>query len=334
MQKVIAATQNPESNRMLGDMKIETMRVLAMTGEYDLSNPSEQERLENDAESRAKVLLFLRGLGQFVGPTRPSVEFKVETFAGDKYGSELAKAFRDLQAVNYDTAVENFMTIFGDDAFLYMAGKTKTAVGGLDASTEFGNFERDNKSLFARYGQVAGFFAPTGTNFDYQVYLRQLSTGQRTKLKPSELVAEAQALVGRSIYRNAVRQAGQNPNADLQEWLRSVRGALQQRYPGYSYAPMQFNKLETQINQIRAAISDTILDGNPVAEPTRVYMEARDRALAEAQERGFTSLGGKKVADLRTWLRSVADSLLVAYPQFERIYDRVLFNEIDLDAGE
>ena len=334
MQKVQDAVQSPESNRMLGDMKIETMRVLAMTGQYDLSNEADKQRLEDDADSRARTLLMLRALGQFVGPTRPSVEFKVETYAGDVYGSELSKAFRDFQSANYDTAVETFMQVFGDDAFLYMAGKTRSTVGGLDASREFGNFERDNRSLFARYKDVAGYFAPTGSNFDYQVYLRQLATGQREKLKPSELVAEAQALVGRSIYRNVVRMAGPYPTTEQRDYLRMVRQDLQQRFPGYAYQPMVFNRLESQITQILAAVNDDILDGNPVAEATRIYMDARDQALQEALNRGFTSLGGKNVADLRAWLRNVADGIIVSYPQFERIYDRVLFNEIDLDAGE
>jgi hypothetical protein len=33
-------------------------------------------------------------------------------------------------------------------------------------------------------------------------------------------------------------------------------------------------------------------------------------------------------------LRNIADGLLAGYPEFERIYNRVLFNEIDVDAGE
>ena len=70
------------------------------------------------------------------------------------------------------------------------------------------------------------------------------------------------------------------------------------------------------------------------AEATRKYLQARTQAVTEAQARGFQGLGGKKVADLRGWLRQVADSLIAAHPEFERIYDRVLFNEIDVDAGE
>lgn len=333
-RKVFDAFSDPENNRVLGDMKIETMRALAATGNYDLAKPAEQERLENDADTRARILMVLRGLGQFVGPTRPTPEFKVETFAGDKMGAELSKAFRDFQNADYDTAVENFISTFGDDAFLYMASKTKSAVGGLDATREFGRFEQENGSLFARYGNVAGYFAPVGNNFDYQVFIRQLNTGQRKKLKPSELVQEAQALVGKSIYKNVVRSVGGNPTGDQKEYLRTVREQLYARYPGFQLAPMTFNQLTTRIEEIRMAVSDPILDNNDVAVPTRQYMAARDQALAEARNRGFQGLGGKKVADLRAWLRSVADNLVAGYPEFERIYNRVLFDEIDIDSGE
>ena len=56
-------------------------------------------------------------------------------------------------------------------------------------------------SLFNRYRDVAGYLSPVGTDFDYQVYIRQLDNGSREKLKPRELVEEAQALVGRALYR-------------------------------------------------------------------------------------------------------------------------------------
>lgn len=333
-KKVRAAVQDPENNRLLGDLKIETMRALAVNGEYDLTREDEKQRLEDDAETKARVLLMLRGLGQFTGPTRPDVDFRVETYAGDKFGAELSKAFRDFQTANYDTAVENFLSTFGEDAFLYVASKTKSTVGGLDASTEFGRFERDNGDLFARYPQVAGYFATPGTNFDYQVFLRQIQTGKRERVKPSELIDEAQALVGKSIYRNVVKQVGAYPTSDQRDFLRSVRNQLYVRYPGFQTAPMTFNKLENTITEITKAVSDPILDGNRIAEATRLYLSVRQEALGEAASRGLTTLGGKKVADLRGYLRDVAQQIMTQYPEFERIYSRVLFDEIDIDAGE
>jgi hypothetical protein len=333
-QKVIAAVQDPENNRLLGDLKIETMRALAVNGEYDLTREDEKQRLEDDAEAKAKVLLVLRGLGQFTGPTRPDVDFRVETYAGDKFGSEMSKAFRDFQTANYDTAVENFLSTFGEDAFLYMASKTKAVAGGLDASTEFGQFERDNGDLFARYPTVAGYFATPGTNFDYQVFLRQIETGKRERVKPSELIDDAQAIVGKAIYRNVVKQVGAYPSSAQREFLSSVRNKLYARYPGFQTAPMTFNKLESTISEIGKAVSDPILDSNQIAQATRLYLDVRQQVLDEAAARGLKTLGGKKVADLRGYLRDVAEQIIARYPEFERLYSRVLFDEIDIDAGE
>lgn len=334
LQKVVSAVQDPENNRLLGDLKIETMRALHATGNYDLTREDEKERLENDATSRARVLLFLRGLGQFTGPTRPNPEFKVETFAGDKMSFELSKAWYDFQKADYDNAVENFIATFGEDVFLYMASKTKAQVGGLSPTQEFGNFERENRSLFNRYGDVAGYFAPAGTNFDYQVYTRFLDSGRLERVRPSEIIEDSQALVGKSIYRNVVSKIGAFPSKEEKDFLRTVRKQLFERYPGYQTEPVVIGQTENKIQQIINAVSDPILDNNPVAIPTRQYLDARAKAMAEAEARGYRTLGGKNVSDLRAWLRNVADSIIAGYPEFERIYSRVLFNEIDVDAGE
>ena len=332
-QKIVAALSDPENNRLLGDMTIETMRVLQMNGGYDLTNPADVQRLEKDAVERARILIMLRGLGQFVGPTRPDVEFKVDTYQGDKYTAELSKAFRDMQTQNYDTAVMRFLNAFGEDALLYISGKTKSRAGGLDASTEFGDFERANLDLFARYPDVAGFFAPAGSNFDYAVYLRQLESGARVRLKPRELVEEAQSLIGRALYRTTVQAIGPNPNSEQQDYLRNVRELIKERFPGFATAAVNINEASARLAQVQEVVFSGILGDNPIAEPARIYFEQRELAIQEAESRGLTTLKGKAVADLRAWLRDIGDQLVRQYPEFERLYDRVLFNEIDLDSG-
>lgn len=332
-QKISAALSDPENNRLLGDMMIETMRVLHMNGGYDLSKPEDVQRLESDAADRARILIMLRGIGQFVGPTRPEPEFRVGTYEGDKYTAELSKAFRDMQAQNYDTAVVRFLNAFGEDALLYVSGKTKAMAGGLDATEQFGDFERANPDLFAQFGDVAGFFAPAGSNFDYAVYLRQLRTGARERIKPSDLVEEAQSLVGRALYRTTVQAIGPNPNQDQQEYLRGVRELIKQRFPGFATTAVNINEASARLDQVRQVVDSNLLEGNPIIEPARVYFRQRDLALQEAQNRGLQTLNGKAVADLRAWLRDIGDQLVRQYPEFERLYDRVLFNEIDLDSG-
>lgn len=322
---------DPDNSRLLGDLTIDVMRVLHASGDYDLANDAERERLENDAVARARVLLVLRGFGQFVGPTRPDIEFEVATKQGDKYTVELSKAFRDMQAENFDTAVERFISTFGEDVFLYTQGKTESVNGGLDASSKFGEFERDNASLFARYRDVAGYFAEVGSNFDYSVYTRQLETGARQKLKPAEFLELAQQTVARSLYRASQRAVGQNPNQNQKDGLRQIKTLLEERYPAYSKIVIDINAQEARINEVIRAASDPILDGNPVAEATRIFIKYRDEALQQLATRGIVSgdLSVKTGADIRAYLRGVADILIRQYPEFERMYDRVFYNEIE-----
>jgi hypothetical protein len=43
-------------------------------------------------------------------------------------------------------------------------------------------------------------------------------------------------------------------------------------------------------------------------------------------------LAGDKNADLRAYLRYVGEKLVDRYPDFDRMFSRELFNEIDIDA--
>lgn len=325
-----AWTADPETDRFYGDMKVDTMRALATSGKYDLETADGRDKLDKDSSSKARILLMLRALGQFTGPSRPTVEFKLDTKQGDKYAGEISKAFYEMQAENYDTAVQRFMETFGEDFFVYVAGKTKAVDGGLDATQEFGDWQVQNKGVFRRHEEVAGYFAPVGSTFDYQVYLRQLESGGRKKLTSQEVLAEAQARVGTAMYRSLVRQAGPNPNEGQQAVLRQARTFFGNKYPGFRDRPVDVGQQERRINQLFEAMTDKDLAGNPVAQGLMQYFQYRQQALAAAQARGYNSLGGKNVADLRAVLRRAGETIAFSIPEFERVWDRVLFNEVDL----
>jgi hypothetical protein len=327
-----AAFADPENDRIFGDTVIDTMRALSASGKYDLSRADERDRLENDAKSKARVLLAIRALGQFTGPTRPNIEFKVDTKQGDVYAGELAKIFRQYQTEDFDTAIPRFLDTFGEDVFLYVAGKTRATAGGLSASKEFGRWENENEGIFNSYSDVAGYFAPTGSNFDYRVYLRQIETGMLERLSPEELIKEAQSLVGRSVYRYIIRAVGPNPTEEQRSMLGVLRDELEAEFPGFAEEPLDVNKFKRQIAQLTEAANDPRLAGNPVADGLRLYLEARDEALKVVQARGGELLTGKAMNDLRGQLRQVGELIIQQFPEFERLYDRVLFNEIDLDV--
>jgi len=346
-----AAVGDPENDRFTGDMTWQVMEVLAASGEYDLSNEVDMQRLEEDAIGKARVLVMMRALGQFVGPTRPvpkliaplsdTAKKKMFDNDGEKsdpskidvYANEISKYFRELQDTNYDTAVETFSDTFGDDFMLYLAGKTKAVAGGLDASTEFGDWERDNQSFFKTFQEVAGYFAPTGSKFDYQVYLRQLESGARVKLTPQQQIEEAQRLMGTSIYRRLIRAAGPNPNDAQKDILRRERERLYEQYPGFAKAPIDVRAFDAKMNVLNEAAFDERMDENPVALAAREYLNARNYALDIAEQRGKT-LRADANSDLRDILRGEGERLAAMYPDFSRLWERLLLQEVDLDSEE
>jgi hypothetical protein len=342
-----AVVGDAENDRIFGDMTLQCMEALSMSGKYDLTKLADVQQLKDDSINKARYFLGMRAVFQFVGPTRPVPEIKVPlpeekrqqtiTVGDEKidltkidiHGAELSKYFRQLQEENYDTAVRKFMETFGDDAFLYMASKTKTTVGGLDASKEFAQWERSNSKFFDTYEEVAGYFAPVGTEFDYQVYARQIETGLRELLEPDELVAESQRLVGVALYREVVRYAGPKPSKDEKQIISDYRKDLYEQYPGFERADVNTNQTPANISVLYEAAFDSRMDNNNIAIATREYLNARDYALEIAAERGV-GLGAEANSDLQGILREEGERLVGQYPEFARLWDRLLFSEVDL----
>ena len=328
-RKVYDGMTSNEGSAVFMNTYVETMQALASTGDYDTSLPDERDRLMNDAKRKAGYLSILRGLSQFTGPAAGSLDQVVKTGELDVYASELAKAFQEMKNQDYDTSVGTFIEVFGEDAFSYLANKTKSITGGLEASEEFGVFERNNRSLFRQYKDVAGYFGPVGSEFDFSVYQRQLSEGSRVKLTPEQVLESAESTIAMSYYRTMRANFPTTLNEQQRKYVATYREALQKKYPGYAQMQFDPNRLPRQIEQLRQASSLSSLDGNKAAEGVRYYLKIRDAALAEATNRGYSSLAAKEASDLRDYLANYASAISKQYPEFARVYDRLLSQEVE-----
>lgn len=318
-----------QSGRFFPNTYAETMQALAATGKYDLSNPNDRDKLFQEAKDKARILVVLRGLSQFTGPAAGDLDIKTVTEQGDLHTSNLAAALQSLRNNDYETANLRFIEIFGEDAFVYLSNKTTSNVGGLMASKEFGVFERNNDSLFRQYKDIAGYFGPIGTTFDFEVYTRQLQTGARTRLSPEETLKASERAIGLAYYRDMKEYLGPNPNKEARDYLANYKKQIIAKYPGFgemTYDPMQTPKDIEKLFQ--AAKMDSLKD-NKTAEAVNYYEKIRNAALEEANRRGYKSLQSEKLADLHEYLNSYAETLISKYPDFARVYDRLLSREID-----
>lgn len=329
IQKIYDGITGQTNGRFFANTYAETMQALSSTGKYDLANPNDRDRLLEEARDKARILVVLRGLTQFTGPAAGDYDVTVETAVGDIHTSGLAAALQSLRNQNYDTANLRFIEIFGEDAFAYLSGKTVSEAGGLEASEQFGDFERRNDALFRQYKGVAGYFGPMGTEFDFEVYTRQLRTGKRRRLTPEEILNASQKAIGLAYYKDMKEYLGPNMNKQTRAYLADYKKKIIAKYPGFGEMEYDPTEVPRNINSLFEAAKRDDLQDNPVAKAVLEYEEIRNLALAEANKRGFQTLKSDELGDLHEYLASHADALIEQYPEFARVYDRLLSQEID-----
>jgi len=327
--KVYEGITGKTDGRFFANTYVETMQALSATGEYDLSNPNEIDRLKNDARDKARIFAVLRGVTQFTGPASGDFNMKVAAKGGDYHTVGLSTALQALRESNSDTAALRFIEIFGDNAFMYLSNKTTSEAGGLGASKEFGDFERNNEDLFRIYPDIGGFFGPAGTDFDFEVYTRQLKSGKRRRLTDDEIIDASQKVIGMAFYRDMQRYFGPKMNKDQREYLSNYKDQIIAKYPGFGKMNLDPQKTERDITSLFDAAKRDDLKDNGVAQAVNFYEQVRTAALQEANRRGFDSLKSTELGDLHEYLYGYAETLAQQSPDFAKVYDRLLSQEFE-----
>ncbi|HUR52880.1 MAG TPA: hypothetical protein VMZ71_02030 [Gemmataceae bacterium] len=327
MQKVRTSFDDPESDRTFANTVMDVSRYLVSTGEYSTSTTAEQERLSAAAIEKSRNMYRLRAFAQWFAPSAPSPQF----MAHDKNGNlvtafKLTEEFRKLQEADYDTAVQKFLEIYGEDALLFMQPKSR---GGFTPTDKLHEWVRNNPQLAERHSDVYGFFAPTDGEFNITEMDRQIATGEREALTPKEAVELANARVAGAKYRAARERVGAKPSASQKAWLRSVRDALVAEYPGYEPEKFEAGTVESKIRSLQAAAEEPAIVKTDAGQALVRYLAARDKAIAAANAKGLSGFGrAKSMRSTRTWLRGIAESLAAEHPNFLPLYERVLEREM------
>lgn len=319
--------EDPGSSREFGNMVGDVMGVLAASGKY---GPGDIDKLYNDAVPKARALYVLRGVATFGLPAAPSFDPKVDTPEGmDMSISMMANDFFEKM----DGDVGKFIDTYGEDAFMFMVGKSRSLVGGQGASKQYGEWEKGHGDLVRKYSEVAGYFGPDMEGFDYQVYNRQFRTGQREARSPEERFNDAQALVAGFKYRAKRELLPDNPSPEQRQWLRDWKDTLKEQYPGWD--PEGFvNDAPKAMRELYGAVKDPKVVDTPQGKALATYLEKRDAAMAQLAARKLTVnhdqfSQAKAAADLRSWLYQWGESLVDTYPDFNRLWDQVLAPEVD-----
>ena len=307
---------------------IDVLRARYATGEYDINTEDGLRKLKSDTKRDAQVITTLRAAQQFLGPTSPQVGIKVKAQGIDIYVDQMAKVFEKMQEENYDTAVQRFLNVFGSEMALYVGSKTQSQIPGLEASREFGEWEFENGDLLqGEFKEVAAYFAPAGSELNFDVWKRQLGQGKRVKLTDDDLIKSAQNRIGSSKYRAARKMFGGFPNDAQRMQLDAYRASLNEQYPGFPrYAQFEVGKFPNQIDKLGKLVEDPRVQGNPLTPLIREYLNTRELYLAQAGGKSFES---KKATPARMYMYNYGNRLAEQNPQFDRIWQRLLIQEVE-----
>lgn len=311
---------------------METVRALSASGDYNLDDPVSVKKLQSDAKTKAKWLTGLRALSQLLGPTAGASDFKIPTKEGDMYWGELSKEFYKLQTADYDNSVQTFLDQFGDDVGLYVSSKSRALVDGLEATSQFGDWERKHGGLISDFPDVASYLAPGGDDFSFSVWDRQLNNGSRERLTDKQMLELSDQRIGSAKYRWAKQQIGAFPTDENRALLKQYRQQLHDQYPGFPLVTeFTVGEFDNKIEQLTNLMDDPRTAGNDVADSIRTYLAAR----AYTQQSAFNQFGttnikqSKQTQSLRDALASIGEMLTVKNPEFGRIWQRLLSGEVE-----
>lgn len=333
LQKWIGA---PESDKQFNAAIGEALNAEASTGEYDLTNDKDIERLQDKAVSIARATFFWRGILQFVSPSAPQARQFVTTKKGNRVTPFLSERFWEMASQDYDGAVQRFVDDFGADALIATVPYTETSVGGkrvygIRPSKEFGEFEAKHGKLFDLYPRVAGLFGPQTAGYDFQTYERQ-ARSLRSPKSSVQRIEERNATLGQMAFARYKGKLPANPTGPQRKWLAQVKRELIESYPGFN--PDDFNPgdVKKAITDLRRAADHDSLRDSDLAQTIQQYFKYRDKVIAAAPSTGWQTAGNSR--HLREWLRTVADELGEQVPEFNAVWDQLLSTEMSDDLEE
>ena len=313
-----------------GNTYADTVQYLAQSGSYNTNDVNDVTKLYRDAKNKARIMAGMRALFQLTGPTSPKIDFRLSTANGDIIAGALSQEFYKLQSKNRDTAVQEFITTFGEDAFVYLGHKTEPTTTGIEPTKVFSDWQRSHGGLFEQYKGVAGYLAPGGDGFSFQAWNRQINKGERRRLSADEILAGAEYKIGASIYRSKRNQLGDTLTAEQRGWLSEWRVYLNKQYPGFP-VKAQFNpgELDKFVGDLRSITLDNRVQNNDTAKAISTYLDARDTAKQKLAEAGLSSFDSPRAQPLKDWLSSIAATLVQQTPEFSRVFEDKLAAEVD-----
>jgi hypothetical protein len=314
---------------------METAAYLRTTGDYG-NSVGEQNRLMDDAQSKARGLYLIKSLTGNVVPASPDFEFMVRNDRGDLLrASALSQELRDMRdpkkGGDPETAGQRFLDKYGTDIYAVIATpKTTSSEIGTPTTAEGVAWVHAHPGVVDALPHTFGLFAPAGGDDDLSLYRENIRTGRSIRLNPKTWIRLQQDTLGDLLWAQAKAQVGNSTTKAEQDWLNDVADGIRAEHPGWGDEAGTLNKANEQImvDELYRAVDNPDLAGTDAVKGLRLYLMARDKALAFAQDNGVEGFDkANSMADTRLWLNDIATEIVDLHPDFAPIWDFVLSHE-------
>jgi hypothetical protein len=326
-------TNRPDQlNAVYGNTYADLFAYLSTTGEYDLNDSEDVNRMHEDAKTKARGLTVLRAVSQFVGPTAARPEYRYKNELGEYFWvNEMVKQYSEWQNENYDTAIGKFMDVFGEDALIYLGSKTSLdpRYKGVEASEAYGKWESKNQELIRQFKSTAPYLAPIGDRgLAMGVWSRQLGVGVRRYNEPVDRLEQAQYRAGSYLYFHFQKK---NPDATAAQ-KRAERERIHENFNGFPVkATFAAGEYEKWLDKMTELVNDKRTANDPVAGTIREYLKNRQRTLDALQDKagvGFQS--DKAIAqEYKSKLFKRGEELATLNPDFRRVWEQEFSAELE-----
>jgi hypothetical protein len=332
---------------------VDTIRAMKLSGEWKDSTQAEINTSLRIATDRAKSLYFIRALSAFVGPTPAGVRWDAKLDPDGRLlaFTVLAQEYRAIReqtraAGGQDTdAFDTFVQRFGVDPLLFSTAKSTTLVS-RSVTKEGVDFQASHQELFADFPLTAYFALPDPVDgtFDQRAYTSQfldqpgIGAPARVPLTPAQWTELHNQLAGEMMYERAKRAVDGRSDEAAQAWLRAVKAQIMEAYPGFGGdivgTPTRARR-EEMIVELYGWRADPFLAETETGRGLALYLAARDLVAVESAKRGIVGWQrAEGTTDLRSWLATVAQSVMMKLPEFAAVYDRVLSSEVEIPGEE
>lgn len=305
-----------------------SMTYLANSGDYSLDDPADQSRLVKDADNMARYFTMWRGI--FGALTPIPFAMRPENLAKSKDGNTiLATAlwsdFKNLEmeaGSNKNRAYADFLDTYGPEQIFAIV---RTTTGFEPTNLPTYALIRKDPSVLDKYPNVYGSFYPNG-ELSQVLYKYQQMQGSFSKMSAKDIMAEATRVRYKAaLDRLQTRSIGEG-------WSKSqfdeAKADLVSTYAARGFESASFDPKwrETAISELRRAVKDESLADSGALAGARAYIVQRDKALKAS---GMKTLENAASLPQREWLALEAKSLLVKYPDFQKIFYSYFKDELE-----